>query len=77
MVSIRQIGFLTSIFRAYEVAGWGTGQGLDSSVGRAWLPGCRAGWAGFHGPGCFPFLSWWLFRLVSRTEWPAAGQSRR
>ena len=29
---------------------------LFSGTGRAWLPGCRAGPAGFHGPRCSPSL---------------------
>jgi len=36
-----------------EVFGWG----WFSGSGDTRLPGCRAGWAGFHGPGVAPFLS--------------------
>jgi len=39
-----------------DVLAWGAGWLLISVSGRVWQPGCRAGWAGFHRPGCPP--SW-------------------
>ena len=44
----------------------------DFRSGRAWLPGCRAGWAGFE-PDVLPRGRRGLSRLVSRTAWSAGG----
>jgi uncharacterized membrane protein len=39
-----------TVYALEAAAGW-----CFSAFGRAWWPGCRAGWAGFHGPWWFPF----------------------
>jgi hypothetical protein len=65
--------YLASIFRAYDLAALGAGLRAVLACGRAWLPGCRAGWAGFRGPWCSPSWSQWRFRVVSRTGGPAGG----
>jgi len=59
---------LPNLLRDLEQAGckviWGNPTSTDVLSARAGFrrsawpgPGCRAGWAGFHGPGCCP--SWW------------------
>jgi hypothetical protein len=67
---------LASIFRTCDVAAWGAGRVMISGSGGAWLPGCRAGWAGFHGPLCSPSWPSGWFRLVSRTGGHAGGRLR-
>jgi hypothetical protein len=74
------VGFgrrLASIFRGREVAAGGTGPGLIFS-----LKSCLAARLSRRvggdprALGC-PFWLAGLFRLVSRTGWPAGGRSRR
>jgi hypothetical protein len=52
---------------------------LFSASGGGGVPGCRAGWAGFHGPGCPSWSSGWFgggqpgARACRRVGFPRAG----
>jgi NAD(P)-dependent dehydrogenase (short-subunit alcohol dehydrogenase family) len=51
-----EIGTLAWSFHDLGLVALRCGWPRFSACGRAWRPGCRAGWAGFHGPWRFPFL---------------------
>ena len=74
--------------RPYVILGWwpeAVAGCLFPACGRAWRPGCRAGWAGFHGPAGCPFWSQGLVaagqpgaracsRVIAVVIWLAQGQ---